>query len=52
MYTLLHNIIKNIVEFQGGEKRYLLCPVGLTIGLVKKFIRLKFELEEKYQVSP
>ncbi|ELT90613.1 hypothetical protein CAPTEDRAFT_170143 [Capitella teleta] len=31
--------------------RYLLCPALLTIGLVKKFLRLKLDLKPKYQID-
>ena len=36
---------------QDGDKRYLLCPGGMSIGHLKKFLRLKFDLLPKYEVS-
>lgn len=36
--------------FQAGDRRYLLCPVEVSIGHLKKFIRLKFSLPQHYQV--
>ncbi|KAL4222741.1 Polycomb complex protein BMI-1 [Mactra antiquata] len=33
------------------ERRYFLCPAGTTVGLLKKFVRLKFALADKYQVD-
>ncbi|XP_062575106.1 myb-like protein X [Saccostrea cucullata] len=34
-----------------GDCRYLLCPAVVTIGLLKKFIRLKFSLSDRYQID-
>lgn len=31
--------------------RYLRCPAGVTIGILKKFVRLKYELPNRYEVS-
>ena len=37
--------------FEGCDKRYLLCPAAFTVGLLKKFIRLKFELTQQFRVD-
>jgi polycomb group RING finger protein 4 len=43
---------KNSTLPNGGvEKRYLLCPAAFTIGHLKKFVRLKFGLSDKYEVD-
>ncbi len=39
-----------IFQFKECDRRYLLCPAAFTVGLLKKFIRLKFDLSPKYQV--
>ncbi|XP_061186061.1 polycomb group protein Psc-like [Saccostrea echinata] len=36
---------------ESGDCRYLLCPAVVTIGLLKKFIRLKFSLSDRYQID-
>ncbi|XP_052804573.1 serine/threonine-protein kinase fray2-like [Mya arenaria] len=33
------------------ERRYLLCPAGTTIALLRKFLRLKFALDSNFQVD-
>ena len=33
------------------DRRYLLCPSSVTIGHLKKLIRLKFDLPPTYRVS-
>ena len=48
--NLIH-VLMSLSIFQGEEMRYLLCPAAMTVGLVKKFIRLKFELDPKYKVK-
>lgn len=37
-------------QYKDCDRRYLLCPAGFTIGLIKKFVRLKFDLQPQYQV--
>ncbi|PVD30501.1 hypothetical protein C0Q70_09768 [Pomacea canaliculata] len=36
---------------KAGDRRYLLCPVEVSIGHLKKFIRLKFSLPQHYQID-
>ncbi|XP_048756041.2 polycomb group protein Psc-like [Ostrea edulis] len=36
---------------EAEDCRYLLCPAAVTIGLLKKFIRLKFSLNDRYQID-
>ncbi|KAK7109713.1 polycomb group protein Psc-like [Littorina saxatilis] len=31
--------------------RYLQCPAGVTVDILKKFVRIKYELSEQYQVD-
>ncbi|XP_025095089.1 polycomb complex protein BMI-1-A-like [Pomacea canaliculata] len=31
--------------------RYLRCPAGVTIGILKKFVRLKYELPNRYEID-
>nr|XP_022306604.1 polycomb group protein Psc-like isoform X2 [Crassostrea virginica] len=38
-------------EEESGDCRYLLCPAVLTIGHLKKFIRLKFSLADRFQID-
>ncbi|ELT94511.1 hypothetical protein CAPTEDRAFT_227017 [Capitella teleta] len=33
------------------DKRFLLCPSAITIGHLKKFIQMKFELPDSFQIS-
>nr|KAG5694236.1 hypothetical protein BaRGS_035340 [Batillaria attramentaria] len=33
------------------DVRYLQCPASVTIGILKKFIRLKYELPHHYQID-
>ncbi|XP_045169983.2 polycomb group protein Psc-like [Mercenaria mercenaria] len=33
------------------ERRYLLCPAGTTVALLKKFMKLKFALPPKFKVD-
>ena len=40
-----------LLYVQVPSKRYLLCPAAFTIGHLKKFVRIKFSLELKYEVS-
>ena len=35
---------------QKPDKRYLLCPSAFTVGLLKKFIKMKFDLQPKFKV--
>lgn len=36
---------------EAGDCRYLLCPAVVTIGLLKKFIRMKFSLSDRFQID-
>lgn len=36
---------------QAPERRYLLCPAGTTVALLKKFMKLKFVLPEEFKVD-
>ncbi|XP_029639900.1 polycomb complex protein BMI-1 isoform X1 [Octopus sinensis] len=35
---------------QGKEIRYLLCPAAFTVAHLKKFLRMKFELSQRYEI--
>ncbi|KAL8560246.1 hypothetical protein ACOMHN_005979 [Nucella lapillus] len=34
-----------------GDRRYLLCPSDVTMGILKKFIRCKFNVSDKFQID-
>nr|KAG5694232.1 hypothetical protein BaRGS_035336 [Batillaria attramentaria] len=36
---------------KAADRRYLLCPADVSIGHLKKFIRLKFNLPDNYQID-
>lgn len=36
---------------EAPERRYLLCPAGTTVALLKKFMKLKFALPPKFKVD-
>ncbi|XP_076471881.1 uncharacterized protein LOC143301460 [Babylonia areolata] len=36
---------------KAGDRRYLLCPSDVTMGILKKFIRSKFSLSDKFQID-
>lgn len=38
-------------EDAGSDMRHLLCPAAVTVGHLKKFVRLKFELAPHYNVE-
>ena len=37
--------------FQDCDKRYLNCPTGFTMGGIKKFIRIKFDLASHFNIE-
>ena len=39
------------VDLQQEKVHYLLCPAGVTTDSLKKFIRTKYDLVARYQVS-
>ncbi|KAK7109711.1 polycomb group protein Psc-like [Littorina saxatilis] len=41
----------SITSLKPRDRRYLLCPSDVTIGHLKKFVRIKFGLQEKYQID-
>ena len=41
----------NFFYLQINDARYLVCPAAFSVGNLKKFIRMKFDLKPKYEVS-
>ncbi|KAK2191145.1 hypothetical protein NP493_59g05000 [Ridgeia piscesae] len=41
----------NRTQDRGSDRRHLLCPAAVTVGHLKKFVRLKFELAPHYNVE-
>ncbi|XP_052802779.1 muscle M-line assembly protein unc-89-like isoform X1 [Mya arenaria] len=39
------------LRLEAADRRYLLCPGNFSVGHLKKFIRMKFNLHDKYQVE-
>ena len=37
-------------NLQISDARYLVCPAAFSVGNLKKFIRMKFDLKPKYEV--
>lgn len=42
-------MIDNMI-LQEKDVRYLLCPAGVCVAHLKKFVRYKFDIPEKYKV--
>ena len=40
-----------VLHLQERDVRYLLCPAGVCVGHLKKFVRVKFDIPPKYKVS-
>ncbi|XP_052256974.1 uncharacterized protein LOC127862067 isoform X2 [Dreissena polymorpha] len=38
-------------KLEASDRRYLLCPGKFTVGLLKKFVRMKFSLCDRYQID-
>ena len=49
IYYISNDVI-NTVYFQINDVRYLVCPAAFSVGNLKKFIRMKFDLKPKYEV--
>ncbi|XP_076471869.1 uncharacterized protein LOC143301450 [Babylonia areolata] len=43
--------VENAVNKLHHDKRFLLCPANVCIGLLKKFVRFKYTLPECYQID-
>ncbi|ESO82102.1 hypothetical protein LOTGIDRAFT_135322 [Lottia gigantea] len=43
--------ISLVLELSANDKRYLLCPSGVTVGHLKKFITVKFSVPSKFKIQ-
>ena len=43
-------LLKTASEAAGTDQRYLLCPSAVTIGHLKKYVKLKFALDHQLAV--